>query len=299
MQLSKVILFHKRSTYQLRAIEFRDARFIELLDQEHRTVSLVKKSHSEHTATLDKLSQELKERKISFKTLARSSLSTKIEDIDLLIAVGGDGTFLDASHYLDTIPILGVNSALSTSFGHFCLANENNFGTILDQIEAQKLAPSNLMRLAIYVNGKPLPFFALNEVLIAHKNPAATSRYIISSNGHEEYQLSSGVWIAPAAGSTGSIKAAGGQVLPITSRQFQYYVREPCLRPGEKKQLLSGLLTESEEISFISQMRQGTIFIDGQHIEYSFATGDQVTIKPCPVNLRAYVDPEINKRFNC
>jgi NAD+ kinase len=299
MQLSKVILFHKKSTYELRAIEYRDERFIQLLDEEHMAVSSVKKSHSEHTSTLDKLSQELTERKISFKTMARSSLSKKIEDIDLLISVGGDGTFLDASHYLDTVPILGVNSALSTSFGHFCLANENNFGTILDQIEAQKLKPSNLMRLATYINGKMLPFFALNEVLITHKNPAATSRYIISVNGNEEYQLSSGVWIATASGSTGSMRAAGGNVLPITSQQFQYYVREPCIRPEEKNQLQSGLLTEDQEISFVSQMRQGTIYIDGQHIEYPFIIGDKVTIKPYSVNLQAYVDPEINKRFNC
>ena len=299
MRLSKVILFHKRSTYQLRAVEYHDPRFVELLEQEHAAVRLVKKSHSEHTATLDKLNQELKERKISFKTQARSSLTDKIEDIDLLIAVGGDGTFLDASHYLDKVPILGVNSALSTSFGHFCLANEHNFGSILDQIEAQVLAPVNLMRLAIFVNGKALPFFALNEVLIAHKSPAATSRYIISANNLEENQLSSGVWIATASGSTGSIRAAGGQVLPITAQQFQFYVRELCIRPTEKKQLLKCVLEADQEIRFISQIRQGTIFIDGQHIEYPITVGDEILIKPSENNLSAFVDPDINKRFLC
>jgi NAD+ kinase len=299
VRLSKVILFHKRSTYQLRAVEFRDSRFIELLEQEHMAVRLVKKSHSEHTATLERLSKELKDRKIKFHTQARSSLNRDIEDIDLLIAVGGDGTFLDASHYLDKVPVLGVNSALSTSFGHFCLANENSFGSIIEKIESETLSASNLMRLTVLLNGKPLPVLALNEILIAHKNPAATSRYIIADNNHTEEQLSSGVWIATAAGSTGSMNAAGGQVLPITSRQFQYYVREPCIRPGAKKQLQKGLLMEGDEIKFVSQMRQGTIFIDGQHIEYPFTIGDEVLVKASDSDLRAFVDPEINKRFVC
>jgi len=299
VQLSKVILFHKRSTYELRAIEFRDSRFIQLLEQEHMAVRSVKKSHSEHTSTLEKLSQELKARKISFKTITRSSLNHKIENIDLLISVGGDGTFLDASHYLDTVPILGVNSALSTSFGHFCLTNENTFGCVIDNIESQKLPMVNLMRLTVFLNGQALPFLALNEVLIAHKNPAATSRYIISTKSHQEEHLSSGIWIATAAGSTGSLRAAGAQVLPITSRQFQFFVREPCIRPGDKKQLLRGTLDEGEEIKFISQMRQGTIFVDGQHIEYPFTVGDEVVLKASNVDLHAFVDPQVNKRFLC
>lgn len=41
----------------------------------------------------------------------RNYLTQPIRDVDLVITVGGDGTLLKASHFLDeTIPILGVNS---------------------------------------------------------------------------------------------------------------------------------------------------------------------------------------------
>jgi NAD+ kinase len=41
----------------------------------------------------------------------RNHLSQPIRDVDLVIAVGGDGTLLRASHFLDSsVPILGVNS---------------------------------------------------------------------------------------------------------------------------------------------------------------------------------------------
>jgi NAD+ kinase len=35
-----------------------------------------------------------------------------LADVDLMVAVGGDGTVLSAAHFLDhgTIPLLGVNS---------------------------------------------------------------------------------------------------------------------------------------------------------------------------------------------
>src|SRR6202044_3416558 len=128
---NKVLLFHKRSTYQLQAVEFRDQRFIKLLEQEHQAVNRVQKAHYEHLNTLESLTEELKSRKIKVDTKARSTLGHKIKNVDLVISVGGDGTFLDASHYLEGVPILGVNSATSSSFGHFCIANKNNVASVL------------------------------------------------------------------------------------------------------------------------------------------------------------------------
>ena len=42
--------------------------------------------------------------------MQRNHLSNPIRDVDLVITVGGDGTLLRASQFLDSsIPILGVN----------------------------------------------------------------------------------------------------------------------------------------------------------------------------------------------
>ncbi len=297
MRLKKILLFHKRSTYQLQAVEYRDKRFMQLLEKEHQAVNRVQKAHFEHLSTLEFLIEELKSRKIEVESKARSALNHKIKDIDLLISVGGDGTFLDASHYLDETPILGVNSATSSSFGHFCLANENTVASILDQIIDDSIVPIPLIRLEATLNGQTLGQYALNEILVAHHNPAGTSRYIISINGHEEEQLSSGIWIGGPAGSTGAIKTAGGKVLPIDARQFQYIVREPYLRPGQQKQLLKGILSETKQIKMISQMRTGAIFIDGQHLEYPFKLGDELIITVSKKDLLAFVNRDLNDCF--
>ncbi len=97
----------------------------------------------------------------------------------MVISVGGDGTFLDASHHVNSLPLLGINSSRSSSFGHFCLASLKNIEKVLDDIENDNIKTIKLLRLELLLNGKVLPDLVLNEVLIAHSNPAAASRFIV------------------------------------------------------------------------------------------------------------------------
>ncbi len=298
MNLKKVILLHKKSTFQLQAVEHRESRFVKLLDENHEAVTRVKAAHSEHIGTLAKLEKELKSRKIEYKVIARSQLAEAMAGIDLIISVGGDGTFLDASHYTDRIPLLGVNSAQSSSFGHFCYANEDNFTEVVDKIVSDEVLPVKLMRLALRINGQSLSKLALNEILIAHSSPAATSRYILTVGDIKEEQRSSGIWIGTAAGSTGSLRSAGGNVFPITDDHYQLIVREPCMRPKESFRLIKETLSQNQSVKLISQMRTGAIFVDGQHINYQFYLGDELLIKPSEKFLNAFVSKNVNNMFN-
>ncbi len=247
--------------------------------------------------TLHHLEQELQKRGVEFKSIARAELNDHVSDVDLMIAVGGDGTFLDASHSLDSVPLLGVNSSSSSSFGHFCLASEKTFSKVLDDIQSGSLTTQALLRLELSINGSVLPELVLNEVLVTHSNPAATSRYFIDLRGIHEEQRSSGIWIGTPAGSTGSLRSAGGTVLPITDARWQFVVREPCLRPHEKWRLLQGILGRDEEIRLTSRMRTGVVHIDGQHIDYQFGLGDELCIRASDKDLKAYVSPDINDIF--
>lgn len=299
MKLRKVLILHKKSTFQIQAIEHREARFIQLLEEKSEVVTRVKLAHSEHVQTLHLLEAELRKRGIEFQSIARAELKDRVTDIDMMIAVGGDGTFLDASHSLENIPLLGVNSSSSSSFGHFCLANTNNLSQILDDIESDALLPSALLRLELNLNGSTLPELVLNEVLISHSNPAATSRYFIGMGGSdEEEQRSSGLWVGTAAGSTGSLRSAGAPVMKIIDQKFQYLVREPCIRPRQSFKYLGGLLNHDQVLEVKSQMRTGRIYIDGQHIDYQFSLGDSLSIRASEMSLQCYVDPSVNDIFS-
>ena len=61
---------------------------------------------------------------------------------DLIITIGGDGTFLRASHCVETaadggsVPMLGINSAPRSSVGFFCAATADDFPAALATLAA-------------------------------------------------------------------------------------------------------------------------------------------------------------------
>ncbi|MBY0356622.1 MAG: NAD(+)/NADH kinase [Candidatus Obscuribacterales bacterium] len=297
MKLSRVLVVFKKSTLQLQAFEFKEQRFLKLLESGHQSVAKVSLAHEQHMETLSLLESELKKRNVDYKMVARADLDESEGKYDLIFSVGGDGTFLDASHSLLRTPILGINSALSSSFGHFCIANKNNLVAILDKLEKDELAAQRLLRLELTLNGKKLPELVLNEALIAHSNPAGTSRYLLEIDGQIDEQRSSGLWVGPPSGSTGALKSAGGAILPITATNFQYIVREPWERPGQTFQFSKGLLKRGQSIRLLSQMRTGAVYIDGNHIEYPFTLGDELSISASENDLIAFVDPNVNEIF--
>src|SRR5438270_3024210 len=117
-KLAKVLILFKKSTFQLQAVEHREPRFLKLLEENNASVARVKTAHEEHYETLKLLEEELTARGIEYTAVARADLNESVDKYDLVISVGGDGTFLDASHSIHSVPLLGVNSARSSSFGH-------------------------------------------------------------------------------------------------------------------------------------------------------------------------------------
>lgn len=298
MKVEKVLVLHKKTTYQIQAEDYRESRFLKLLSEESKVVERVKLAHAEHVATLKVVEDELTRRKIDYRIIARSELDHYIKDIDLMISVGGDGTFLDASHSLDKVPLLGVNSSKSSSFGHFCLACKDSFAELLDGIIEDRIPFVNLLRLKLTVNGEVYPQRSLNEILVAHTSPAATSRYFIEVGEIQEEHRSSGILVGAPAGSTGTLRSAGAKVLPIDHNQFQFMVREPNMRPDDNWKLVSGLVDEGKELTITSQMRTGAIFVDGPHIVYPFALGDELTVSAKGNDLLAFVDRKVNDIFS-
>src|ERR1051325_10340492 len=159
--------------------------------------------------------------------------------------------------------MLGVNSAPKDSIGHFCLARRIDLNRTLDDILKGDVRPQNLARLAIFLDEKQLPGIALNDVLIAHRGPAATTRYIIEIGGVREEHRSSGVWVSTAAGSTAGILSAGGRAMPRRSRRIQYLIRELYREPERDYELTRGLLNETDVILIASKMPEAELYIDG------------------------------------
>lgn len=256
-------------------------------------VQNVARSHEQHLQTLKVVKDALSKRGIQFEEVREiADFTGKLDEIDLIVSVGGDGTFLRVSHeVIGKTPVLGVNSAPITSFGHFCRTDCNGFLRTLDAIIDGTIMPIRLLRLELTLNGVPLPELVLNEVLVAHAHPAGTSRYQIEVDGEQAEHKGSGLLIAAPSGSTGFLRSEGGAVLPITARAFSYLKRAPFLGLFERGRLLRGSVAEGGRIAITSNMQAGKLFVDGEHIEYDFPRGARLEVRVAGADLVAYVHP--------
>ena len=248
---------------------------------------------AEQKRAVDAVRRALKSRKIAFEesSLARlnATLKRQLAAADLVISIGGDGTLLGASHYVRDGMMIGVNSAPGDSVGHFCSANRENFAERLDAILSLKWRPVELARLQITLDGKPLAELALNDVLIAHYCPAATTRYLIEVGDHFEEHRSSGVWISTAAGSTAGIGSAGGRRMPLRSRHIQFLVRELYYEPDRKYELTRGLVPPDSGVTIASKMTDGRLYIDGARSQYLFPFGARAHIEIAQESLKLFL----------
>ncbi|KAL3736095.1 hypothetical protein ACJRO7_025099 [Eucalyptus globulus] len=256
----------------------------------------------------------LQRKPIDWVPVLRHDLSRPIQNVDLVVTIGGDGTLLQASHFMDdSIPVLGVNSDptqakevedlndafdATRSTGYLCAANVNNFEQMLDDILEDRSVPSKLMRIAICVNSRLMPKYALNDILVSHPCPAAVSRFSFRIKKDDQpcsplvNCRSSGLRVSTAAGSTAAMLSAGGFRMPISSQDLQYMVREP-ISPGAASSLMHGVVKSDQVMDAAWFCKEGMIYIDGSHVRYSIEHGDNIVISSKAPALRVYLSSHV------
>jgi NAD+ kinase len=142
--------------------------------------------------------QNAQDNNLSFSCVNRAELDRQhLADVDLVIAVGGDGTVLSSAHFLDhgTIPLLGINSDPHVSkeelmvqkksderrsHGALCMCTSVDMASHLDQV----LHGGGTLHTRTRIQCKVKSTFsetrlvpALNDLLIANPSPAAVSRF--------------------------------------------------------------------------------------------------------------------------
>lgn len=237
-----------------------------------------------HCKTLDLIKSVLKKQSIPHQAIPRKNLNKKyFRNNDLVIVVGGDGTFLRTSHFItDKTPVLGVNSDTKHKEGFFMRANKDNFERIFKRILKNKFKITKLARLETRINNRLIPDLALNEIFFGNKKVYHTSHYTLQG----EPQKSSGILVATAAGSHAWIKSAGGKVLPLTSKKFQFIVREPYQGRLTRIRETKGTLNPNKKITIKSGMDNCIVVIDSVGKEHKVGKGDVVTVRNSKKELR-------------
>ena len=285
----RVLIVYKKSFLESHG---GDRRTIAQLEPDDR--SRLIRADIENRRALGDVTAHLARLGIPTDAVFRGSIA-KRRKYDLVISLGGDGTFFATARYLKDTPILGINSDPANSLGLWTCSDRADFRESLDLALAGRLRPTKIFRMLVSINGRPTREQAFNDVLLAHKNPAAMTRYRVASGGVSEDQKSSGMWISTAAGSTAGIRSAGGSRMPIDSKQLQFLVREPYSWPKRTYRLAHGYTTRLEFTTF---MVESALWIDGSRVRYDLRLGDRVEVRiGDPVNVLGYDDTRRKRLF--
>ena len=108
MKIRTALVVYKKSAYQTHFREYRDPIYRKLTRQGDKLLAHIKGSHDVHYRSIRRVEEALKKRCIRFNLKSRGQKFIG-DRYDIVISVGGDGTFLDAARRTLRTPILGVN----------------------------------------------------------------------------------------------------------------------------------------------------------------------------------------------
>jgi NAD+ kinase len=244
----------------------------------------------------EQLGEGLESIGVSPQFVSRDRFDGESSDTHLIIALGGDGTILDVSHRVHTLPILGINSDPGRSVGYFCAGDAAAGTAVVRRYMSGDQSAFVLARISLSVDGTPYGMPCMNDILVTNRNAGMMARYVLTAGRRSERQSSSGIWVSTPAGSTAGIRSAGGTVMPLEGELMQYFVREPYIPRTTRYELLRGVRHLREGLILRSLMEDGVICVDGPWMNLPFSLGATLELTPGPSLRIIGMDPELRER---
>lgn len=214
-----------------------------------------------------------------------------INDMDLIISFGGDGTFVKAANLIETTPILGINANPETSEGVLTSLSIEELPT-LARLQTGDFILEKKHRVQVRLNGKLLDEHAINEVYVGAQFHHHSARYKIKFQSQEEEHRSSGVIISTGAGSPAWYQSAGGTPFLHSEKKLAFIVREPYTGKNVyMPRILRGFIQAGEKIIFESMHSHSGIVAIHDTI-YGFNKGDVAEIELSDKPLNVIVFPK-------
>jgi NAD+ kinase len=265
-----------------------------------RSVAVVLREHSDEISTVaDRLSDWLEGREISVvfdeadggTYTGESSLDMKERPVDLVIALGGDGTLLRAARLVvgTDVPVLGVNLG---RLGFLTAFPDAELESGLEQVIGGEALLDRRFTLRARIEGRgqetDVKLFALNDIVI-HTSGAArvTPLTLHVGSGGDREEVGSfaadGVILATPTGSTAYSMSAGG---PIIVPEVECIVVTPICPHSLAVRPLVIPATQEVSVRSLDPNAEHQVTVDGQ-VERALTASDTVIVsrENHPVNL--------------
>ncbi|MFH1174407.1 MAG: NAD(+)/NADH kinase [archaeon] len=235
----------------------------ELLEKDPQEAAHLLLKHEEEKVTLDKVMQALQP--YTHDLILREQFK-HVQNKDLVISVGGDGTFISASHAIGDTPLLGVN-ATRFSVGFYTAATGDTIASMLSTLDA--VPRTTLQRYRLFIDDYAIPEMMLNDVRIGDSNPAETIDDV-RVNGKALQGKQYAILACTPQASTAWMWNEGGLVMPLHEPRLQY----TFLSRRNKQHLFA------EDLHVKLKAKHGMLYIDGSYTHYPFTSRNTIHIVP-------------------
>lgn len=216
-------------------------------------------------------------------SLGSFSKASDLHNVDLLITLGGDGTFLESVTYASErgIPILGINTG---TLGFLSNISTDHINEALDSVIAGQTWIDERSILHVEAEGVDLGGFpyALNEAAI-HKRKTA-SMVVVDVCREDRFvntYWADGLLVSTATGSTAYSLSAGG---PIVSPSSDVVVITPIAPHNLTNRPL--VVPLDGEITLKASGRDSSSLLSLDSRSYKLKPGAKVKIKPAPFKVK-------------
>lgn len=211
------------------------------------------------------------------------------EDSDVLISMGGDGTFLASARAVGAAgtPVLGINLG---SLGFLTQLRPHQLENALDAIASGEYLIEERMLLKTEIEGRPRleSPYALNDVVIDNGPVARLIDIKLAVNGEELVTYrADGLILATPTGSTAYSLAAGGPILHPT---MQAIVVSPIAAFSLSTRPMVFSASDTLEIRIGSEHEVGGLTLDGQ-VSAPLSDTDRLKITQADFRLKVVVFP--------
>jgi NAD+ kinase len=217
------------------------------------------------------------------------TLIRELPTTDVLVVLGGDGTFLRAARAVSEVdvPLLGVNLG---KVGFLSKVEADAIEATLAQIAAgaytvdERMALRGVIRPAGRTVGRE--FFALNDVVVARGSLARVVRLDVAIGpSHLATFIADGLVVASPTGSTGYSFSAGGPILDPLSRNL---VVTPIA--GYLSAIRSVVVSPTQTVTArVVDAYEALVSIDGRE-DVPISVGDVVEVSAGARSIR-FVEP--------
>ena len=219
-----------------------------------------------------------------------ATLVERLPGSDVLVVLGGDGTFLRAARAVAEVdvPLLGINLG---KVGFLSKAEAHELEGVLGRLASGAYAVQERMALtgAILPAGRPagVTFTALNDIVVARGSLARVVRLGVTiDESHLATFVADGLVVSSPTGSTGYSFSAGGPILDPQSRNL---VVTPIA--GYLSAIRSIVVSPRQVVrARVLDAHEALVSVDGRE-DHRIEVGDVVEVRALERPIR-FVEPD-------